>query len=347
MTTVSMLLPVLGAMIVAAIGWDVVLTTIHPAREGSISKFANRASWQSIRALVGATGRTTLLGWAGPGAMVLNFSIWLGGLLAGYALIYLPFLDRFDGASQPQGFVDALYVSGVALTTVGFGDVVTTSGALRLVMVAEAATGLATFTAAIAYLLSVYPLFIGLRCTALMISDRDLLDPRQAAAALLSDGEELLKEVHAMLVRSHGHVRSFPVLYYFNPPHRDESIYTLMRVGSTLLLIARYGIADERIAPAGTYVSALDHRLSRIMADYTSRRLGSAPEPGDGGGDDRQPQDELRAIVESVDPAAVRPEVSADGSYGEARARMDAFLSLVAADRGYGHAPLLIDPADR
>ncbi|HEX2162550.1 MAG TPA: amidohydrolase family protein [Thermoanaerobaculia bacterium] len=52
---------------------------------------------------------------------------------------------------------EALYLSGTALTTVGFGDIVPATGALRLVTVAEAATGFAVITGAISYLLSVYP----------------------------------------------------------------------------------------------------------------------------------------------------------------------------------------------
>lgn len=338
--TLSAVLPLLGAAIIVAVGWDAILTTIHPARDGAIARFAGRVSWRSIHTLVRVTGRTSLRSWVGPGAMALNFAIWLAGPLLGYALIYLPFLAEFQGRSNPRGLVDAIYVSGVALTTVGFGDVVAGSGTFRLLMVAEAATGLAIFTAAISYLLSVYPLFIGLRCTALTISDRDLLDPGAATAALLTEGDQLLKEVHSMLVRSHGHVRSFPVLYYFHPAARDESIYTLMRAGWTLLLLARYGIAEGRIPASGSYVAALDRRLARITVDYTSRRPRWAPEP-DGPRSVDAPLAELRAIVERIDAGAVQSDGDLDGAYREARAGADAFLALVAADRGYRHDALM------
>lgn len=338
-----LLVPLLGAAMVIAVGWDALLTTIHPGRDGTIARFAGRASWRFVRALVRATGRTSLGSWVGPSAMALTFAVWLGGLLLGYALIYLPFLDAFAGRSQPEGLADALYVSGVALTTVGFGDIVAGSGTFRLLMVAEAATGLAIFTAAITYLLAVYPLFIGLRCTALTVSDRDLLDPRAAATALLTDGEGVLQEVHGMLVRSHGHVRSFPVLYYFNPADRDESIYTLMRAGWTLLLIARYGIGEARIPASDGHVAALDRRLTRIAADYTSRRPSWAPDPVV-----RQTGDaslaELRALVDRVDPGAAQADGQVERAYREELTGADAILSAVAADRGYPHEPLL-EPA--
>lgn len=343
MTVVSVLLPLVGATMVVTVAWDVVLTTIHPGLEGRLSRFANRASWRAARGLVRVTGKERLLGWSGPGAMVLNFVLWLAGLLLGYALVYVPFLGQFRGVPQPQGFVDALYISGVALTTVGFGDLVATTRPFRLVLVAEAATGLAMFTAAIAYLLSVYPLFIGLRGTASKLSDRDLTDPREATRALLAQGETLLEQVHDMLVRSHGHVRSFPVLYYFNPVDREESIYTVLRTGFTLLLIWRSGIAHAGSAGPGTYAAALERRLSRIISDYTGRRPRWASEPDvpDVGGD---PEEQLRAIVASVDPAAARSGPAADPGYAASRQRADAFLALVAADRGYPHEPLLVEP---
>ena len=87
---------------------------------------------------------------------------WLGGLLLGYALVYLQYVDAglsYDPSVTfgSRGPVEALYMSGVSLTTVGFGDVVATTDVLRLVTVTEAAGGFAVITGAISYLITVYP----------------------------------------------------------------------------------------------------------------------------------------------------------------------------------------------
>ncbi len=54
-------------------------------------------------------------------------------------------------------FVDAVYASGVSLTSFRFGDVVAATYRLRWATVAEAASGLAPMTAAISFVSSVHP----------------------------------------------------------------------------------------------------------------------------------------------------------------------------------------------
>ncbi len=150
----------LGVALLALVAWDVFLTVLHPGARGPLRYRTNRLVWVSVRRAANAA--PGLLAFAGPLAMLSNFLLWVLGLSLGYALVYLPFVDDFSYApGVPFGdvsFAEALYMSGVALTTVGFGDVVAGSDPLRLVTVAESASGLALITAAVAYLLSVNPL---------------------------------------------------------------------------------------------------------------------------------------------------------------------------------------------
>lgn len=68
--------------------------------------------------------------------MACQFATWLVAVWLRFALIYLPSIEAFAYAPSvrfgERDLVDALYVSGVSLTTVGFGDVVAASDALRL-----------------------------------------------------------------------------------------------------------------------------------------------------------------------------------------------------------------------
>ena len=61
--------------------------------------------------------------------------------------MYLPFLDAFSYASLlrsgGKGLLDAVSISAVALTTLGYGDIVAGTDALRLATVVEAAAGAA------------------------------------------------------------------------------------------------------------------------------------------------------------------------------------------------------------
>jgi hypothetical protein len=53
--------------------------------------------------------------------------------------------------------LDALYLSTVAMSTLGFGDIVPVDGWLRLVVPVQALVGFLLLTAAVSWVLQVYP----------------------------------------------------------------------------------------------------------------------------------------------------------------------------------------------
>lgn len=64
--------------------------------------------------------------------------------------------NQAAGAPADTGWATAVYYSGFTLTTLGVGEIVPASAAYRLLTIAHAGIGFATFTMAIAYFLSVY-----------------------------------------------------------------------------------------------------------------------------------------------------------------------------------------------
>jgi hypothetical protein len=105
---------------------------------------------------------------------------WIVGLALGFSLIHLPFLAAFSYApllrSSGKGLLEAVYISAVALTTLGSGDIIAGTDARRLVEAVEAAAGAATITAAISYVLSVYPWLPTLEPPTLWIGDLEPSD---------------------------------------------------------------------------------------------------------------------------------------------------------------------------
>ena len=79
-----------------------------------------------------------------------------------------------------RGLAEALYVSGATLTTVGYGDVVAGTDALRILSVLESGGGLAAITAAVTYLLSVHSAVSELRASAVAASQLRLHRPADA-----------------------------------------------------------------------------------------------------------------------------------------------------------------------
>jgi hypothetical protein len=243
--------------------------------------------------------------------MAGGFLGWVGSLWIGFALIYLPFIDRFSYSETvpfgSKGIAEALYVSAVSLTTVGFGDVVASSDALRLVTVAESASGLAAITAAITYLLSVYPLVTRQRGAALHASDLGLIEPAQVVRVAMQGGPTVVADLQQALIEAHQNVTRFPVLYYFHPDQPEESMNRLLRAGIMVCLVPRWerspssgsarvlgapprashgDVCPRRAGPSRASVLARPHRVDGRPIT-AGARLGIGPA---GGGDGESPQ---------------------------------------------------------
>ena len=140
-----------GILLVALIFWDafeVMLLPLPIRRNLRLVMLFVRCTWQSwsfvARRLGPRERRERLLGVYGPLSLVLLICLWVGGLILGFGLIHL--------ALQPDSFLQALYFSGITFFTVGYGDLVPRSMAMKAVAVVEAGCGLGFLALVIGYL---------------------------------------------------------------------------------------------------------------------------------------------------------------------------------------------------
>lgn len=151
-----------GFVLVAAALLDVYLTVLY-ARIGFAiaSEALGAATWRVFRALGPAFGRyrDRFLSFCGPTILVLIILMWVGALLAGFALIVWPALgssvQSWTG-NTPTDFATALYVSGGSLTTAGAGDLLPQATFYRLLYVVMSGVGISTFTLTLTYVIQVY-----------------------------------------------------------------------------------------------------------------------------------------------------------------------------------------------
>ena len=242
--------------------------------------------------------------------MLATVLTWIVGLLLAFALVYVPYIDGFarDEAIGFEGpaFVQSLYVSAVALTTVGFGDVVATTNALRLATTAQAGAGLATFTAAIAYVLSLYPLVAVHRSTALRVNDLRLHYPDGAAAVAVAEDHSEIEAVEADLTELHQDLRRFPVLYYFDAHDDAETSLRLLHGALVLLLTLRWGLDPDPTSPRRPQAVALTTTLTRLMDDFDNEYLGQSDESNEQADAGRRALATVRAAVANLSSSAAR-----------------------------------------
>ena len=328
-----------GSLLLLLAAWDTVLTLLHPTARGPLSYVANRGTWRVTqtlsRRLLGGRG----LSYAGPLAVVINVLAWVVALWLGFALIYLPFMDSFAFVAstpfQGRGFGEALYISGTALTTVGFGDVVATGMAFRLATIAEAASGFGILSGAIAYVLSVYPLLSQLRSTGIQMADSGALELDGATEVVRSAGPSELAAVVRELTENHEHLRRFPVLYYFESGDAEESLSASVRGGAMLLVALRGASADE-VGHAAVYAIVFERILGRLLDDLEGDFLGGRHRAPDRSG--RGPEREAARLDAICGVLVARGCL--DAGLGALLVRVESVLEGLAEEHGHAARPL-------
>jgi hypothetical protein len=189
--------------------------------------------WQAIRAAVRRNHAALSL--AGPVAFLTVIAAWGALVTLGFALILWPhFPEGFSAGGEELtdgGFADALYLSLVDLTSLGYGDIVPTGDLLRFLGPLETLIGLGLLTASISWILFLYRVLSDHRALSheiSLLSDAeqrsgialDEIEPA-AAAEVLSDLTSRVLAVRDDLVHS-------PIAYYFHPREARNALPVLL-----------------------------------------------------------------------------------------------------------------------
>lgn len=270
---------VAGVLLIGLAAVDGVLTVLHPTRRGPVSFVMTRGLFLAARAIARAAGRPAWLSAVGPLAVLVVFGGWALLLWVGFALVYLPFVGDLSYSSAStyggRGMLEALYLSGTSLTTVGFGDVTGDTDVLRLVTAVEAGTGFGVISASITYLLSVYPLTSSIRGAARLYSPAG--DPSRAADAVAIGGASYLQGLQEQLIAIDEDTERFPLLYFYRATVAEASLVALLHGAIVICLQARWGVAPARAPHARFYGRELERSLDNIFEHFAGRFLLRAP----------------------------------------------------------------------
>lgn len=214
------MLTAIGAAIILTVLLDIFHTLAHPGVQGRLSRALLRSFWRLSR-------QSQL---SGPLAMLAVIGVW--GLLAvlGWALVYWPHLpEGFNSARVDadggQAFLEAVYISMVTISTLGFGDVFPTSDWLRIINPLEALFGFALLTVAVSWILQVYPSLTRRKAFAIRLT---LLRDADTVGAIAtfdpSSASRLLDDLSVEVVSVRVDLSDFPETYYFREDARSTSL---------------------------------------------------------------------------------------------------------------------------
>jgi hypothetical protein len=150
-------------------------------------------------------------------------------------------LDSELNSSVHGGFVDALYLSLVTLTTLGFGDITPTSGWLRVLVPLEALVGFGLLTASLSWVISLYPAFSRHRSLAHEISLVREAEAETEIGVRQMDAlaaEQMLGSLTTQLIAVQTDLVHFPISYYFRS---SKERFELSATMPCLLRLARDG----------------------------------------------------------------------------------------------------------
>lgn len=155
-------LTALGVGLLGLVAYDVYATILHSrARAGPIGERLNRGVWWLARGLAfrfGRPRRHAILNAVGPLLLPALVAVFIALLMLGYAFIYWPRMPgsfNVNAEAKTPPWIEALYFSGITLTTLGYGDIAPRTTGMRLMALSEAAAGFVSISLAVTYLLTV------------------------------------------------------------------------------------------------------------------------------------------------------------------------------------------------
>lgn len=211
----------------------------------------------------------------GPLSFVGLLTTWAVLEIAGWGLVWWGLRHSF---TMPLGGIgQAWYYSGVVYFSIGFGDLLPGAGALRMLTVLEAFTGLGTLGLVIGYLPSLYAAYSARERQLLLLDD--LTDTRVTPVSVLSsylgDGDaEDSRHLDAMFdqwaawcAEVYDSHTSLPMLIWFRSKHRGHSWITGLGVVTDAAITYLACVPDTDRGPA----MRLYRQSVRLVTDLATR----------------------------------------------------------------------------
>ena len=307
-----------GALLVALTLLDAFETIVLPRRVTRHFRFTAwfyRNSWvpwaRFSKRIKSRTRQESFLGYFGPLSQIALLFFWALALIFGFALLQYGIGEhvRFNG-TPVTNFATLLYHSGETFFTLGYGDIIPTSGAARALSVIEAGMGFAFLGVVIGYIPVVYASFSRREIQISMLDARAGSPPSAAELLLRLAGrtedpgvnqsvlDEVLRDWERWAAELLEAQISYPVLTFFRSQHSNQSwlaaLTTMLDVTSLVLT----GIEGVHPGQAKLTFAMARHAAVDLAQVVNARHDPTAP--------DRLPAPDFDALRDALAAAGLR-----------------------------------------
>ena len=360
-----MLLSAIGILLLALTVLDALLTILDASGRSLFSTKAYRLFWWFWRHLAKLLPKAIAqpaLSLAAPLMIGLMISLWIAGVVTGFALIFYGGMsvgELIEGGGSQPSLPAAFRLSWVTLSTIGFVEISPSNMMYSVAVALEALLGSVILTFSITYFLSVHRSILeydrlvadlhhrmgGQRNA--MASVADLL-ARNDVAGLQS----LLERLHDGVIGLHQGLSRYPIVYFYRPRSLERSLPRTLEVLGTLADTLTYchpGLPRQlpalRALKAGMMdlVSDLGQAYVPIRKADDSAPVSRAEFEAAATGADWTPPQSVRRFLKNCRTANAFTDRSFDASQAyrdylswlPAYRRTQAFVSAVSHDLGY------------
>jgi hypothetical protein len=313
----SILATLFGLIILWIVFLDAFETVVLPrrvTRQFKLTSWFYRRTWIPWKTLAShlreGSVRQSFLGYYGPLSLITLLAFWATMLIFGFALLQFGLGGHEQLGNEPITFSRILYHSGETFFTLGYGDIVPTTGGARLLSVLEAGMGFAFLGVVIGYIPVVYTSFSKREIQISMLDARAGSPPTAAEllARLAGTSEhpaieqsvldEVLRDWERWSAELLESQLSYPVLSFFRSQHSNQSwvgaLTTMLDVTSLILV----GIEGVHPGQARLTFAMARHAAVDLAQVVNARYDAAAPE--------RLDDDGYHSLVEMLAAAGLK-----------------------------------------
>ncbi|HEV2150044.1 MAG TPA: ion channel [Longimicrobiaceae bacterium] len=322
MSLQGVVLVALGIAVLVVLSFDIIGTILHSwVGLGPIARRVVKALWWVMRVVerrCNGIASRGVIGWVGPFLVPVVILAWVLLGVFGFALIHLPFMpaDFSSGKGIPTSgtLFQAVYYSAVTLFTLGYGSVVPTASATRLLAIMEAAWGFSVVSLVTSYYVNLVGADRDQKALAetLYFQAGESADAAQILIRQLKGRdtrtlEDELGRTRDALLRAQISFEGYTTLFYLRPPQPEytflRTLYLLQQLSS---LVDHALDPDElpRVAGAAQRLG-LRGAVDRARTGMLRAVLGAERELPHDGGEDREEAERFRAAVRRLREAGI------------------------------------------